>query len=89
MDLQMPGMDGFEATRRICARLGPGERPFIVAMTANAMKEHRDQCLAAGMDDYVGKPIRAGDMKAVLEQAFMRWRTPQVPTLSRSFLSNA
>jgi light-regulated signal transduction histidine kinase (bacteriophytochrome)/DNA-binding response OmpR family regulator len=80
MDLQMPGMDGFEATRRICARLGPVERPFIVAMTANAMKEDRDRCLAAGMDDYVSKPIRAGDIKAVLEQAFMRSRTLQVPT---------
>jgi CheY-like chemotaxis protein len=58
MDVQMPEMDGLEATRRICARWGPGARPRIVAMTANAMQSDRDLCLAAGMDDYLTKPIR-------------------------------
>jgi CheY-like chemotaxis protein len=58
MDVQMPEMDGLEASRRITARWPPGERPRIVAMTANAMQGDREECLAAGMDDYVTKPIR-------------------------------
>ncbi len=58
MDVQMPEMDGLEATRRITAKWQPGERPRIIAMTANAMQGDREECLAAGMDDYVTKPIR-------------------------------
>jgi signal transduction histidine kinase/DNA-binding response OmpR family regulator len=58
MDVQMPEMDGLEATRRITARWPAHERPRIVAMTANAMQGDREECLAAGMDDYVTKPIR-------------------------------
>jgi GAF domain-containing protein/CheY-like chemotaxis protein len=58
MDVQMPEMDGLEASRRICARWRPEERPRIIAMTANAMQGDRDMCLAAGMDDYITKPIR-------------------------------
>ena len=58
MDVQMPEMDGLEASRRIAARWRPHERPRIVAMTANAMQGDREECLAAGMDDYVTKPIR-------------------------------
>jgi len=58
MDVQMPEMDGLEASRRITSKWSAGERPRIVAMTANAMQGDREQCLAAGMDDYVTKPIR-------------------------------
>jgi CheY-like chemotaxis protein len=58
MDVQMPEMDGLEAARRICERWKPAERPRIIAMTANAMQGDRDMCLAAGMDDYITKPIR-------------------------------
>ena len=58
MDVQMPEMDGLEASRRITAKWQPGERPRIVAMTANAMQGDREACLAAGMDDYLTKPIR-------------------------------
>jgi GAF domain-containing protein/CheY-like chemotaxis protein/tetratricopeptide (TPR) repeat protein len=58
MDVQMPEMDGLEATRQINARWAPNDRPRIVAMTANAMQGDREMCMAAGMDDYLTKPIR-------------------------------
>jgi len=58
MDVQMPEMDGIEAARQITGRWQAAERPRIVAMTANAMQGDREMCLAAGMDDYVTKPIR-------------------------------
>jgi two-component system sensor histidine kinase/response regulator len=72
MDIQMPNMDGFEATRLICSRMSPSERPYIVAMTANAMKEDREHCLSAGMDDYLSKPIRPEEIKAAIERAAMQ-----------------
>jgi CheY-like chemotaxis protein len=58
MDVQMPEMDGLEASRQITAKWPSDKRPRIVAMTANAMQGDREMCLAAGMDDYVTKPIR-------------------------------
>ena len=64
MDCQMPVMDGFEATAAI--RRLPGPRVPIVAMTANAMQGDRERCLAAGMDDYVSKPISVPDLERVL-----------------------
>ncbi|HLA16673.1 MAG TPA: response regulator, partial [Candidatus Limnocylindrales bacterium] len=67
MDVQMPELDGLEATRRIRARW-PDRALRIVAMTANAMAEDRDACLAAGMDDYVSKPIRVEELTAALER---------------------
>ena len=67
MDCQMPGMDGFEATRRIRARTGPVARIPIVALTANAMAGDRERCLEAGMDDYLPKPIQLAALKAALE----------------------
>ncbi len=71
MDVQMPEMDGLEATRQIRARPTPperGSRPIrIVAMTANAMQGDREACIAAGMDDYLAKPIRPEELAAALE----------------------
>jgi len=67
MDVQMPEMDGLEAARQICARWPRGERPFIIAMTANAMQGDRETCLAAGMDAYLSKPIRVNALVQALE----------------------
>lgn len=72
MDVQMPDMDGLEATRRVCETKSPSERPYIVAMTANAMNEDRELCLAAGMDDYLSKPIHSEQIKATIERAAAR-----------------
>jgi CheY-like chemotaxis protein len=66
MDVQMPTMDGLEATRHIRRELSDAERPFIVAMTASVLVEDRDACAAAGMDDYLAKPVRAGDLQGML-----------------------
>ena len=81
MDVQMPEMDGLEATRRIVERWADGERPWIVAMTAEAMQGDRERCLAAGMNDDVTKPIRVGELVAAIERTPRRAATtPQPPT---------
>ncbi len=72
MDLQMPQMDGLEATKQIIANQS-GVAPPIVAMTANAMASHREQCLAAGMVDFVAKPIDPHE----LFRALLRWIAPK------------
>jgi signal transduction histidine kinase/DNA-binding response OmpR family regulator/tetratricopeptide (TPR) repeat protein len=68
MDVQMPEMDGLEATRHICARWPAEHRPRIIAMTANAMQGDRELCLAAGMDDYISKPVRIEQLVNALDQ---------------------
>ena len=75
MDVQMPELDGLDATREIVKRR-PNDRPRIVAMTANAMQGDREACLAAGMDDYVTKPIRVDALVAALMDAVPRVGAP-------------
>ena len=78
MDVQMPELDGLEATRRIRAQ-APTPRPWIVAMTANAMEGDREACLAAGMDGYISKPIRPEALAEALSAATEgRDRSPDV-----------
>jgi CheY-like chemotaxis protein len=66
MDVEMPEMDGLEATRCIVSDVPRGRRPRIVAVTANAFKEDRQRCLDAGMDDYLAKPLNAGHLRDAL-----------------------
>ena len=72
MDCQMPIMDGFAAASEIRRREGDQRRTRIVALTANAMSGDRERCLAAGMDDYVSKPIRTADLEAALKRSDQR-----------------
>jgi PAS domain S-box-containing protein len=67
MDCQMPEMDGYEATQRI-RQLPPERQPRVVAMTANALRGENDRCLAAGMDDYISKPVRIDVLREVIEK---------------------
>jgi CheY-like chemotaxis protein len=68
----MPELDGLDATRRICAQHPAGKRPRIVAMTANAMQGDREMCIAAGMDDYITKPIRVDQLVNALNDVTAR-----------------
>ena len=76
MDVQMPEMDGLEASRRINAANPDGKRPRIVAMTANAMQGDREMCMEAGMDDYIAKPIRVERLVEALTDVPQRSKDP-------------
>lgn len=73
MDMQMPEMDGLEATRKIVEKYPEPVRPYIIALTANAMHGDRERCIAAGMNDYVSKPIRVEDLQTAFD------RMPECP----------
>ena len=68
MDMQMPEMDGLEATRRIRADFPSAHQPIIVAMTANAMESDKQECLLAGMNDYISKPVLPEAVETVLKR---------------------
>ncbi len=70
MDVQMPEMDGFAATREIRAKISPERQPIIIALTANAMQGDRERCLAAGMNDYITKPVKIDDIEQIIRRFF-------------------
>jgi signal transduction histidine kinase/DNA-binding response OmpR family regulator len=82
LDVQMPELDGLETARRLTAARPPGARPWLIALTANAMAGAREECLAAGMDDYLTKPVRIADLAAALD------RRPAAPTAAGSAAAN-
>jgi signal transduction histidine kinase/HPt (histidine-containing phosphotransfer) domain-containing protein/BarA-like signal transduction histidine kinase len=82
LDVQMPEMDGLEATRQICNRWPPERRPCIIAMTGNALMGDREKCLQAGMNDYITKPVRIAELQEALE----RWGPTRKRKFETSFL---
>jgi signal transduction histidine kinase/DNA-binding response OmpR family regulator len=81
MDMQMPEMDGSEAARQLLARLpDPSQRPWIIALTANATKTDRDACLAAGMDDFLSKPFKREELVAAIERAGRQRPASRIPS---------
>jgi CheY-like chemotaxis protein len=79
MDVQMPEMDGLEATRLI--RKGNIKQPIIIAMTANVLPEDKEACFNAGMDDYISKPIPVSELLKSLEKwaTFLQNKKKQLP----------
>lgn len=69
MDVQMPELDGYEATRRIRAEIPSSRQPYVIALTANAMAGDAQRCRDAGMNDYLAKPLTKDALRAALERA--------------------
>jgi CheY-like chemotaxis protein len=69
MDVQMPELNGYETTEKLRAMSLPGVQPWVIALTANALTGDRERCLAAGMNDYIPKPVRLADLEKGLQRA--------------------
>ena len=80
MDVQMPEMDGLTATEQICHLYPATERPWIIAVTANAMQGDSEKCLQVGMDDYISKPIRFNTLTQALTRCASRLKNPEQDT---------
>jgi CheY-like chemotaxis protein len=74
LDVQMPSMDGLEVAQTIRQRYSPDWQPYLVAVTANASEGAREECLSAGMDDYISKPIQVAELIKVIEMHRLRVR---------------
>jgi CheY-like chemotaxis protein len=72
MDMQMPEIDGLEATRRIRAGNGPNANTWIIALTANAMQSDQEACREAGMDDFLSKPFSREALATVIDRGLNR-----------------
>jgi CheY-like chemotaxis protein len=70
--MQMPVMDGLEASRVVVQEYPVQTRPLIVAMTANVLESDRQACMAAGMDDFLGKPVLLSDLHKLLERSSVK-----------------
>jgi PAS domain S-box-containing protein len=80
MDLQMPEMDGLEASRQIRRTLPADRQPKIIALTANAMQGDREICLDAGMDDYISKPVKMHEIVAAIRRQFAKGKPAPIVT---------
>jgi PAS domain S-box-containing protein len=81
MDMQMPEMDGLDATRRILQDGSARQKPWIIAMTANAMRSDRERCLTAGMRDFLSKPVQLADLRGAFERYGASREAPPDPTV--------
>ncbi len=89
MDMQMPEMDGLEATRKICEERSLEERPYIIALTANAMSGDRQICIDAGMNDYLSKPMQIQDLIIALKKYQKSLKVESMPAESQDRILTA